>query len=109
MSEIGSGNPNWTEYDTGEYHTQSVSNPFVYGSPIAATDAGAFADRAEELAILEGALGSGGNVILLAPRPYGKTSLLNIPARRAAPGPVRAPPVTPPPCTHLQHLSASLP
>src|SRR5260370_42157324 len=108
MSEIGSGNPNWTEYDTGEYHTQSVSNPFVYGSPIAATDAGAFADRAEELAILEGALGSGGNVILLAPRRYGKTSLLNIAVGRAVAGGVRAGRVTLADCTDLQDVCESL-
>jgi hypothetical protein len=85
-----------------------VSNPFVYGSPIAATDAGAFADRAEELAILEGALGSGGNVILLAPRRYGKTSLLNIAVGRAVAGGVRAGRVTLADCTDLQDVCESL-
>jgi hypothetical protein len=85
-----------------------MPNPFVYGSPIAATDAGAFADRAEELAILEGALGSGGNVILLAPRRYGKTSLLNIAVGRAVAGGVRAGRVTLADCTDLQDVCESL-
>jgi hypothetical protein len=85
-----------------------VSNPFVYGSPIAATGADAFADRTEELAILEGALGTGGNVILLAPRRYGKTSLLNIAVGRAVAGGVRAGRVTLADCTDLQDVCESL-
>jgi hypothetical protein len=85
-----------------------VVNPFVYGSPIAADAADAFADRAEELAILEGALGSGGNVILLAPRRYGKTSLLNIAVGRALDRGIRAGRVTLADCTDLQDVCESL-
>jgi hypothetical protein len=85
-----------------------VPNPYVHGSPIAAADADAFADRAEELATLEGALGSGGNVILLAPRRYGKTSLLNIAVARALANGVRAGRVTLADCTDLQDVCESL-
>jgi hypothetical protein len=85
-----------------------VPNPYVHGSPIAAADADAFADRAEELATLDGALGSGGNVILLAPRRYGKTSLLNIAVARALANGVRAGRVTLADCTDLQDVCESL-
>jgi hypothetical protein len=85
-----------------------VPNPYVHGSPIAAADADAFADRAEELATLEGALGSGGNVILLAPRRYGKTSLLNIAVARSLANGVRAGRVTLADCTDLQDVCESL-
>jgi len=84
------------------------SNPFVYGSPIAAGAAEAFADREEELATVEGALASGGNVILLAPRRYGKTSLLNLAVGRVVDRGVRAGRVTLADCTDLQDVCESL-
>jgi hypothetical protein len=84
------------------------TNPFVYGSPIAAASADAFADRTEELGILDGAFASGANVILLAPRRYGKTSLLNIAVARAIECGVRAGRATLADCTDLQDVCESL-
>jgi hypothetical protein len=48
-------------------------NPFHYGSPVSGA---AFADRRRELDALTGRMLDGANVILLSPRRYGKTSLL---------------------------------
>ncbi len=48
-------------------------NPFHYGSPVAA---GAFCDRERELDALVRRMLDGQNVIVLSPRRYGKTSLL---------------------------------
>jgi uncharacterized protein len=55
-------------------------NPFSYGSPVADPH---FAGRAEELAALTSRMSNGINVVITAPRRYGKTSLLNRAAERA--------------------------
>jgi hypothetical protein len=57
------------------------TNPFTFGEP-ALDDA--FVDREPELAALRGDLRSGQDVVLLAPRRYGKSSLVLRAARRAA-------------------------
>ena len=49
------------------------ANPFHYGSPVRGEE---FADRRRELAALTSRMLDRGNVILLSPRRYGKTSLL---------------------------------
>ncbi len=75
-------NPYWTYgymapkqlrqvYNTSEY-MEPTSNPFAFGA-LALDDA--FVDREEELAALLADLRSGQDVVLLAPRRYGKSSL----------------------------------
>ena len=50
-------------------------NPYHFGSPV--DDAAHFADREREAKLLRGLMLNGQNAILIAPRRYGKTSLLN--------------------------------
>jgi uncharacterized protein len=54
-------------------------NPFSYGSPVSGEQ---FAGRTDELAALESRMSNGINVVVTAPRRYGKTSLLDRSARR---------------------------
>ncbi|MGA9776459.1 MAG: ATP-binding protein [Candidatus Dormiibacterota bacterium] len=49
------------------------ANPYRFGSPVAGDH---FADRKQELTRLAAVMGSGQNLILIAPRRYGKSSLL---------------------------------
>ena len=58
-------------------------NPFSYGSPVADPY---FAGRDEELAALISRMTDGINVVVTAPRRYGKTSLLNRAAERVSAG-----------------------
>ncbi len=50
-------------------------NPYHFGSPV--NDAVHFADREREAGLLRGLMLNGQNAIVIAPRRYGKTSLLN--------------------------------
>ena len=50
-----------------------IRNPFTYGEAVADD---AFTDRAPELAELEADLRNGQNVVVIAPRRYGKSSLV---------------------------------
>jgi hypothetical protein len=58
-----------------------AENPFVYGEIVTA---GAFADRALELARLERDLLAGQKIFLISPRRYGKSSLIRHALRRLA-------------------------
>jgi hypothetical protein len=53
-----------------------VNNPFVFGESVPADDPDGLADREEELALLRRSMAGGRNVIVIAPRRYGKTSLI---------------------------------
>lgn len=58
------------------HYNDEVNNPFVYGESIPPEDPDGLADREEELAVLRASMLGGRNVIVMAPRRYGKTSLL---------------------------------
>src|SRR5579862_9670254 len=58
-----------------------AANPFSYGSPVASPY---FAGRAVELAALTSRMSNGINVVVTAPRRYGKTSLLGRAAGQVA-------------------------
>ena len=60
-----------------------IQNPFLFGKPVTAEY---FIDRSEELARLKGYILDGRNVILSAPRRYGKTSLVLRAVRELDPG-----------------------
>lgn len=51
-----------------------AANPFSYGSPVAGDQ---FAGRTDELAVLTSRMSNSINVVVTAPRRYGKTSLLD--------------------------------
>lgn len=51
-----------------------AANPFSYGSPVAGDQ---FAGRTDELNVLTSRMSNGINVVVTAPRRYGKTSLLD--------------------------------
>ena len=53
-----------------------MNNPFVFGESVPADDPDGLADRAEELSLLRQSMAAGRNVIVIAPRRYGKTSLI---------------------------------
>lgn len=53
-----------------------MNNPFVFGESVPADDPDGLADREEELSLLLRSMAGGRNVIVIAPRRYGKTSLI---------------------------------
>jgi len=53
-----------------------MDNPFIHGEPVPPEDRAGLADREEELDLLVRSMLGGRNVIVIAPRRYGKTSLL---------------------------------
>ena len=63
------------------YHLGVATNPFSYGSPVADPH---FAGRTDELAVLISRMTNGINLVVTAPRRYGKTSLLDRAAQSLA-------------------------
>src|SRR5262245_53230354 len=61
--------------DTDGYHS-FMDNPFIYGESVPPDVVGGLADREDELELLSRSMLGGRNVIVIAPRRYGKTSLL---------------------------------
>ncbi|MGI0130444.1 MAG: AAA family ATPase, partial [Thermoplasmata archaeon] len=53
-----------------------MNNPFVFGESVPADDPDGLAAREEELDLLRRSMAGGRNVIVIAPRRYGKTSLI---------------------------------
>src|SRR5439155_2259397 len=79
-STVGGGRSHRTGSDISEYYigwyNRCVKNPFLYGDSVPPADREGLAGRDEELDILRRSMLGGRNVIVIAPRRYGKTSLL---------------------------------